>query len=358
STSTSTSVSSTSTSSSTSISTSTSTSTSSTSSTSTLPYVYCVGGSNGNGPVSNVYYLNSQYGLWSSTTSYPISIFAPSCVYDSYNGYVYCIGGYSGSGATNAVYYSKPSLTGGLGAWQQTTSYPLAIDEASCVLVPYSAAGLGGYDEIVCIGGGTNAIYAAPVLPGGGLGSWSTSNFNGSAVINYPFSVSESSCFSYVKENSSASWIYYIFCVGGFNNNAGSTTNLVYSTKDSGWGFSKWQPQPNYPVAIDSESCDGLGACVGGGASNAYFISMNTLNPNNVYITGWSPTNNVPIGGESCAVIDYGGYDYIYCVGGGTNKAYESYIGAGLSWQSVLDYPSSIYYAGCFSTSPYDYTNG
>jgi len=107
---------------------------------------------------------------WNSTTSYPMGVNDPSCV--ASGGYVYCVGGYSGPTlsftTTNAVYYAAMSPSGGLVGWKSTTGYPTVTD-GSC-------ATSGEY--IVCVGGGTSEVYSASLSPSGGLSSWhETSNY-------------------------------------------------------------------------------------------------------------------------------------------------------------------------------------
>jgi len=74
-----------------------------------------------------VYYAllsSGGVGAWTQTTSYPVDVSSQSCVVNS--GYVYCIGG------SNAVYYA-PLSSSGVGAWTQTMSYPGSAGAQSCV---------------------------------------------------------------------------------------------------------------------------------------------------------------------------------------------------------------------------------
>jgi len=57
-----------------------------------------------------------------------------------YNSYIYCVG--SGSSPYIQVYYAPVSSTG-IGTWQATTSYPVAMQDAYCE-VPGSGGGFYG----------------------------------------------------------------------------------------------------------------------------------------------------------------------------------------------------------------------
>ena len=96
---------------------------------------------------SFVYYApvsSTGIGAWQATTSYPVAMFEAGC--SIYNGYIYCVGTISKSPYTQ-VYYAAISSTG-IGAWTSTTSYPVAMYEAYCE-IPGSGGGFYG-------GGGPN----------------------------------------------------------------------------------------------------------------------------------------------------------------------------------------------------------
>ena len=119
-------------------------------------YIYCMGGNTGSGTTSAVYYapvISTGIGTWTETTDYGaastsdnsgsagVATEAQSCAISS--GYVYCVGGNNGSGGTSTVYYAQVS-SGGIGAWSQAKAYPISISDQSCPA--YS-----GY--IYCVGG-------------------------------------------------------------------------------------------------------------------------------------------------------------------------------------------------------------
>src|SRR5437667_2697461 len=97
---------------------------------------------------------------WSSTTKYPIGTWNQSCVV--YSGFVYCIGGRPDGGATsptNAVYFAQLLPGGGLGSWSSTTNnYRTSIDNQSCVVDSGFVYCIGG---VVSFSSITSAVYFA-----------------------------------------------------------------------------------------------------------------------------------------------------------------------------------------------------
>lgn len=105
---------------------------------------------------------------WTATNSYPVGIDQHSCV--AYNGYVYCFGGDAASiGITGLVYYA-PLLTPGIGTWQSSSnSLPVVTNQASCAIS-------NGY--VYCVGFDAppyNGAYYAPLL-NPGVGAWDATN--------------------------------------------------------------------------------------------------------------------------------------------------------------------------------------
>ena len=166
-------------------------------------YMYCVGGfdealgTNASSFLSDsVYYAplsSSGIGSWSKSTSYPSSIYLPSCF--AANGYIYCLAGVdSSSGNTVSTDYYAPLSSAGVGTWTQTTAYPIQATGQACAIS-------SGY--IYCVGGSpstssfTNAVYYAKVSSGG-IGTWTK-------AANYPDSASTDCVIS--SSN--------LYCVGG-----------------------------------------------------------------------------------------------------------------------------------------------
>jgi hypothetical protein len=112
-----------------------------------------------------------QLGVWNRTTDYPLPLVALSCVTDG--GFVYCVGGGDetsprGSGGLNRTYFAPLSPTG-IGQWTRTADYPLLIARASCVASSdyiYCAGGFAGPGSQVT----ADVFYA--VLSPSGIGAW------------------------------------------------------------------------------------------------------------------------------------------------------------------------------------------
>lgn len=178
-------------------------------------YVFCVGGNNetdgtnADSTASNaVWYAplsSSGIGSWTSTTPYPQNVFFPTC-YAS-GDYIYCLGGVdSNYNAVSTDYYASLSSTG-VGAWAQTTAYPVQASGQACVVS-------SGY--IYCVGGEeaegsyTSASYYAQVSSGG-IGTWKQ-------MASYPLSV-QTDC---------AITSGYMYCIGGFDASSVGENNAAY----------------------------------------------------------------------------------------------------------------------------------
>ena len=129
-------------------------------------FIYCVGGNLGtSGAIGNAVYFapvsSSGVGSWSSTTSYPTVIFFQSCGLSS--AFIYCVGGstgQSGNPVTSAVYFA-PVSSSGVGMWTSTTSYPISSSALSCDISSGFIYCLGGYTGD---SGYTNAAYYTQIM--------------------------------------------------------------------------------------------------------------------------------------------------------------------------------------------------
>ena len=269
-------------------------------------YVYCIGGQDANSvPTSAVYYAPAStvgVGNWTlSANPYPQPIVFESC--SSASGYVYCVGGtHDANGDDTADSYYATLSPSGVGAWTQTTQFPIAIDAPSCS----SAVG-----NLYCVGGenetsGTNStttnsrsVWYAPISPSG-IGTWSPT-----AV--YPAGLYFPSCSSLGS---------YVYCVGGENAQE-SPQNATYYAYVTPSGMGAWASAPDYPIQAIAESCvtsDASLFCIGGlqsgGAStgSVYYagISSSGLGP-------WQSASSDPAGAATDCVADAG---FLYCVGG------------------------------------------
>jgi len=202
--------------------------------------VTCVGGYQENNPIESISVSSSVYsapilvsglGSWTEETPYPRSVTLESCV--TSGGYLDCIGGFNGSRENSGVYFSLLTKSGDVGTWTASTSYPISVNSPSCVAV-------SGY--VYCVGGaagstGYSAVYFAPLLSSGGVGTWAS-------TTAYPTTVYSHSCSA--NEN-------YIYCVGGYANKQYS--NEVYYAPLSATGVGTWTQAANYPFAVGLLDC-------------------------------------------------------------------------------------------------------
>jgi len=180
-------------------------------------YIYCVGGNNQTDgsnadsvPTSSVWYAalsSSGIGSWTHTTAYPTNVYFPSCV--TGGGFIFCLGGADANDNSLGTAYYAPLSSAGVGAWSQTTAYPVAGSGQACVF--FSA-------YILCVAGQTtggsspaytNAVYYAPVSPGG-IGAWKQ-------APNFPLS-DATECVT-ASGN--------IYCVGGFDGSSVGANSAV-----------------------------------------------------------------------------------------------------------------------------------
>jgi hypothetical protein len=234
---------------------------------------------------------------WMQTTNYPVNIATQSCVTSA--GYVYCIGGVVQNsipgGITiayvNAVYYA-PLSSAGVGAWSQTTSYPLSTNSQSCVVD-------SGY--VYCIGGGSSAVYYAP-LSSAGVGAWSQ-------TTSYPIPVYAQGC---------AADSGYVYCTTGGSPTVFDTSATYYASLSSS-GVGTWTPTTNYPIVEEAMPCVTDSTyifCITNSGFPVYYAQFSSAG-----VGAWTPTTTYPpeVDAQSC-VVDSG---YVYCIGG------ESQIGGG-----------------------------
>lgn len=235
-------------------------------------YIYCVAGDSG--PAYAQVVFNSTYyaqlsssgvGQWTETTSYPIAVTTESC--STSGGYIYCVGGdnegvpssTSVLGAESAAYYAQIS-SAGIGAWKQTTDYPVTAESPQCTVSGSYLYCIGGYSNGAPNSSGTPAsegeissAYYAPVSSSG-LGGWTQ-------TTSYPIEVYYHSCVSSDG---------YAYCVGGLSPSSSSSlgdTDAVYYAPESSSGLGQWVQTTSYPVTVYGSSCSSAGDdlyCVGG----------------------------------------------------------------------------------------------
>ena len=178
-------------------------------------YIYCTGGYTGSIYVSNSYFGSvtgihaNTTGQWTATTAYPFTIDNLACV--ALSGYMVCGTGLkSGTTVTNN-FFTAPMLGGsGLGAWTNTTTFPVALAYIQCVVDPvYSAIYCGNGQD-----GSSNAQtgwYSATISVGGLLSSWHT-------LTSFPIATRLNAC---------AELNAYIYCMAGIQ--GGSFSSESYS---------------------------------------------------------------------------------------------------------------------------------
>jgi len=268
--------------------------------------VYCVGGQDVNGdPNSKVYSASlsgAGIGNWTSANTYPTDVMFQPCV--SYGGYAYCVGGTYDSGADEIAYaYYATISASGLGAWIQTTSYPIPADTQSCVASTGFMYCIGGENETA----GTNATSAfsnsawyAPISSAG-IGSWNR-------TTAYPGQIYFPSC---------AAFGDYIYCVGG-EDNGGNPQRATYYAMLSSGGIGPWTKTTTYPFQGAGQDCLTSSSyiyCVGGwtgGSSYTDSVYFALISPNG--IGTWTQAGAYPVGLTTSCVLNSAGY--LYCIGG------------------------------------------
>lgn len=218
-------------------------------------FAYCVGGSydDAGDDVASSYFApltGSGIGSWNSTTSYPVAIDSQSCVASS--AYIYCVAGENETSGTNSTViptssaWFAPISSSGIGAWKLTTAYPSAVSFPACA---------ASSSDIYCVGGvdssdnGVSDVYYAS-LSSSGIGQWS-------ATTAYPFDAYGQTC---VIDSGS------VICIGGVPNGSTSSSDGVYSAPITSSGLGSWRMASNYPVGIETACAVSSGNvyCAGG----------------------------------------------------------------------------------------------
>lgn len=205
--------------------------------------IYCVGGETTSGLTGLVYYAPlsaSGIGNWTMTSSYPVPTWTQSCVAASLG--VYCVGGQIPSGSETADVYFAPFSASGLGPWTNSSDYPAAVRQQSCVDTS---------TDIYCVGGLDSTTVDYAPITSSGLGQWEN-------TTGYPFTVGANllSCTTLGTE---------VYCVGGHT--GANISNAVNYAQLSASGVGVWNSATGYPDAVWGLSCvtsDINIICVGG----------------------------------------------------------------------------------------------
>ncbi len=273
-------------------------------------YIVCIGGGDANGgPRSEVYTSSAispsstNVTFWTrDTNEYPQSINGQSCV--AYSGYVYCVGGTYDDGGDDVAsgYYAQLRGDGAVGAWGQTTPFPIPIDSQSCVASSGYIYCVGGNNETD--GSNVDAAESSSVwyaqLSSSGIGPWSASTA-------YPGGIYFPTC--YTSDG-------FIYCVGGADSND-NPVNTDFFAPLSSAGVGAWTQTTAYPVQASGQACvtsSGEIYCVGGeGSLNTYTGGVYYASVSSGGIGAWKQATGYPIEVQTACAISSG---QIYCVGG------------------------------------------
>jgi hypothetical protein len=139
----------------------------------------------------------------------------------------------------------------------ESTNYPTAVRQQSCVATNSDLYCVGGYDQ--------TTVYYAP-LTSSGIGQWT-------AAASYPFSTGANllSC---------AASGDMVFCVDGHT--GPNVSSAVYRAALSASGVGKWVADASYPIAVWGLSCaayDNSLYCVGGEDAANNLTSDSSFSP-------------------------------------------------------------------------------
>lgn len=288
---------------------------------------------------------------WTGTTSLPTTLGLESCATSDDYGYVFCVGGLTSPSVsyTNQAEIGILTAGGGVTSWNSTTPYPATTGGESCVTYAVSIICVGGYHDNGDIVTAANSVYSAPILVSG-LGAWT-------AETSYPFGITLESCVTGGA---------YLDCIGGYTGSQ-DNSSVYYSQMTRSGGVGTWAKTASYPIGVNSPSCvseSGYVYCVGGatgssGHSDVYFAPLLSSGG----VGAWAQTTSypVPVYSHSCAATS----NYIYCVGGYSNKQYSSATyyaplsasGVG-TWTQASNYPNTVDLLSCGAFSSYLYCFG
>ncbi len=140
-------------------------------------YIYAIGGYAGDistpGTLQDtVYYAkvnpDGTVGAWAQTTQLPLGTIAHSSV--TTNGYIYVLGGQNGGGDSSSVYYAKANADGTVGAWNSGTSLPASRRYSTASVANGYIYLAGGQVSVVA----SSSIVYAHINANGSIGSWNT----------------------------------------------------------------------------------------------------------------------------------------------------------------------------------------
>lgn len=244
-------------------------------------FIYNVGGYENGARIAVSYAqenADGSLGAWQVGTSLPVGVYASSVV--TANNYIYVFGGQTGSGVVNTVYYASINpTTGVVGAWNTTTTLPIALGWGSATVANGYVYYAGGYN------GTTNVatVYYAQLNAGtGAVGSWTTSGNSLPAT-----------------RDSGSLTVYnnYLYFVGGVNSSNVPQTNAYYASVNPSTGaVGSWTLGTSIPAPRTFNTtfaANGYLYTIGGQDSSTaqfttYVAKLNTNGSINTWNTGTS----------------------------------------------------------------------
>ena len=289
--------------------------------------------------------ITGQLGSWNHTTSFPLPLAAMSCA--TSGGFVYCVGGGDevaprGSGGLNSTYYA-PLSSSGVGQWIATTDYPLPILNPTCVANSgyiYCVSGTVGQTSSTSLNL-TSDVFYAPLSPSG-IGKWAQ-------TTPFPNPISPPPC---VTDST------YIYCVTQNATGPFLPAGNTYFAHLSSTGVGKWTESSQIPSnPLGCVASGGYAYCFGGACppfptpctTPSYYAPLSSQG-----IGRWTQTTSLPTAAQE---IYAAGDSYLYFLATPNPLvAHLSSSGIG-SWNATTPYPEESP-AGCFTSGEYLYCIG
>ena len=252
---------------------------------------------------TNPYTVTNNSGIppWTTSSStLPQGLIGATSV--TYNGYVYVMGG-----GSNAVYYAPLNYNGSVGSWTiSSNTLPQALHEATSVTYNgyvYVMGGATGSSSATA----TNTVYYAPLNSNGSVGSWTTSASTLPQALYGATSV-----------------IYngYVYVMGGSNNSGGYLNTVYYAPLNSNGLVGSWTASTStLPQALGgatSVTYNGYVYVMGGYngylQKTVYYAPLNS----NGSVGSWTiSSNTLPQTLMFATSVTYNGY--VYVMGGNYN---------------------------------------
>lgn len=289
--------------------------------------------------------ITGQLGSWNRTNSYPLPVVAMGCV--TSEGFAYCVGGGDeaaprGSGGLNNTYYASLSASG-LGPWIRTADYPSSILNPSCTATSgyiYCVSGTAGQTSSTSLNL-TGDVFYAPLSPTG-IGRWAK-------TTPFPNPISPPRC---VVDSG------FIYCVTQNSTGPSLPAGNTYFAHLSSAGVGKWTESTQIPSnPLGCVASGGYAYCFGGACppfptqctTPSYYAPLSSQG-----IGRWTQTSSLPTAAQD---IYAAGDSYLYFFATPNPLvAHLSSSGIG-SWNATTPYPEESP-AGCVTSGEYMYCIG